>query len=140
MPRPLPNLVHHHGRSGVNRGTDHESREHRRAAVPGWQTGSLRVRRELKRLQGRQRVLRLGALENLIGHCFRRLILLDGHGGLVVVIQPVIVKVRQRQQPRDDLLLLRATYCGMGMDANVSRSPMARSGDVWWMVKTTCPL
>ncbi len=145
--------------SDVNRGTGAPPRG--RARLADRLTAG--TRRVDEGLQGRQRVLRLGALANLIGHCFRRLILLNGHGGLIVLIQPVIVKVRQRHRPRDDVLLLRATYCGMGMAANVSRSPIARarkrrlpdhaggpgavrrresvpSGDVWWMVKTTCPL
>ncbi len=55
-----------------------------------------------------------GVLENLIGHGFRRLVMLNGHGGNSVPIQQVVFEVRQRHRGRDDLLLLGATYWGLG--------------------------
>ena len=55
-----------------------------------------------------------GLLENAIGHGFRRLVLLNGHGGNIVPIQQVVFEVRQRHRKRDDLLLLGATYWTLG--------------------------
>jgi creatinine amidohydrolase len=53
-------------------------------------------------------------LENLLTHGFRRLILLNGHGGNIVPAQQAVFEVRQRHRDRDDLLLLAATYWGLG--------------------------
>lgn len=55
-----------------------------------------------------------GLLENFLAHGFRRLVLLNGHGGNSVPIQQVVFEVRQRHRMRDDLLLLGATYWGLG--------------------------
>lgn len=55
-----------------------------------------------------------GLLENFIGHGFRRLVLLNGHGGNIVPIQQTVFEVRQRHRTRDDLLLLGAAYWGLG--------------------------
>src|SRR3954447_15913128 len=55
-----------------------------------------------------------GLLENSIGHGFRRLVLLNGHGGNIVPIQQVVFEVRQRHRTRADLLLLGATYWMLG--------------------------
>jgi creatinine amidohydrolase len=55
-----------------------------------------------------------GLLENFLGHGFRRLILLNGHGGNIVPIQQVVFEVRQRHRTRNDLLLLGATYWALG--------------------------
>ena len=55
-----------------------------------------------------------GPVENFIGHGFRRLVLLNGHGGNIVPIQQVVFEVRQRHRARDDLLLLGATYWTLG--------------------------
>jgi creatinine amidohydrolase len=55
-----------------------------------------------------------GLCENFIAHGFRRLLLLNGHGGNIVPIQQVVFEVRQRHRTRDDLLLLRATYWLLG--------------------------
>src|SRR3954469_4125946 len=49
-------------------------------------------------------------LENFIAHGFRRLLLLNGHGGNIVPMQQAVFEVRQRLRTRDDLLLLSATY------------------------------
>jgi creatinine amidohydrolase len=53
-------------------------------------------------------------IENFISHGFRRLVLLNGHGGNIVPIQQVIFEVRQRPRTCDDLLLLGATYWTLG--------------------------
>lgn len=55
-----------------------------------------------------------GLLENFISYGFRRLVLLNGHGGNIVPIQQVVFEVRQRYRTRDDLLLLGATYWTLG--------------------------
>jgi creatinine amidohydrolase len=55
-----------------------------------------------------------GFCENFIAHGFRRLLLLNGHGGNIVPIQQVVFEVRQRHRTRDDLLLLGATYWALG--------------------------
>jgi creatinine amidohydrolase len=51
-----------------------------------------------------------GLLENFIGHGFRRLLILNGHGGNDVPGKQAIFEVRQRHRQRQDLLLLFATY------------------------------
>ena len=53
-------------------------------------------------------------LDNMIVHGFRRLVLLNGHGGNIVPAQQVVFEVRQRYRQRDDLLLLAATYWLLG--------------------------
>lgn len=53
-------------------------------------------------------------VENLITHGFRRIVLLNGHGGNIVPSQQAIFEVRQRHRTRDDLLLLAATYWTLG--------------------------
>ncbi len=55
-----------------------------------------------------------GLLENFLKHGFRRLVLLNGHGGNSVPIQQVVFEVRQRHRSRNDLLLLGATYWALG--------------------------
>lgn len=51
-----------------------------------------------------------GLLENFIGHGFRRLLLLNGHGGNDVPGKQAVFEVRQRHRQRKDLLLLFGTY------------------------------
>ena len=55
-----------------------------------------------------------GLLENFITHGFKRLILINGHGGNIVPIQQVVFEVRQRHRERNDLLLLGTTYWTLG--------------------------
>lgn len=55
-----------------------------------------------------------GFLDNFISHGFRRLVLLNGHGGNIVPIQQVVFEVRQRYRSRGDLLLLGTTYWTLG--------------------------
>jgi creatinine amidohydrolase len=56
----------------------------------------------------------VGMLENFLSHGFRRLVLLNGHGGNIVPADQVVFEVRQRHRSRDDLLLLAATYWSLG--------------------------
>jgi creatinine amidohydrolase len=59
-----------------------------------------------------------GLLENFLKHGFRRLVLLNGHGGNIVPIDQVVFEVRQRHRSRTDLLLLGATYWRLGSDSD----------------------
>lgn len=51
-----------------------------------------------------------GLLENFLFHGFRRLLILNGHGGNDVPGKQAIFEVRQRHRERKDLLLLFGTY------------------------------
>jgi creatinine amidohydrolase len=51
-----------------------------------------------------------GLLENFIAHGFKRLLILNGHGGNDVPGKQAVFEVRQRHRARRDLLLLFATY------------------------------
>ncbi len=49
-------------------------------------------------------------IENMLMHGFRRIVLLNGHGGNSTPGKQAIFEVRQRHRDRHDLLLLFATY------------------------------
>jgi creatinine amidohydrolase len=51
-----------------------------------------------------------GLLENFLQHGFKRLALLNGHGGNIVPGSQAVFETRQRHRDRTDLLLLSATY------------------------------
>ena len=53
-------------------------------------------------------------IDNLIAHGFRRVVLLNGHGGNIVPAQQAVFEARQRYRQRDDLLFLAATYWLLG--------------------------
>jgi creatinine amidohydrolase len=53
-------------------------------------------------------------IDNLVGHGFRRVVLLNGHGGNIVPAQQAVFEARQRYRGRSDLLLLAATYWLLG--------------------------
>ena len=55
-----------------------------------------------------------GLLDNFITHGFKRLILINGHGGNDIPGKQTVFEVRQRHRERDDLLLLFTTYWGLG--------------------------
>ncbi len=57
-----------------------------------------------------------GLLENLIAHGFKRLVLLNGHGGNIVPGAQAVFEARQRHRDRKDLLCLSATYWLAGGD------------------------
>jgi creatinine amidohydrolase len=52
--------------------------------------------------------------ENLVTHGFRRIVLLNGHGGNIVPAQQSLFELRQKLRSRGDLLLLSATYWTLG--------------------------
>jgi creatinine amidohydrolase len=53
-------------------------------------------------------------IDNVVAHGFRRVVLLNGHGGNIVPGQQAVFEARQRYRDRDDLLLLSATYWLLG--------------------------
>ncbi|GDX11634.1 creatinine amidohydrolase [Verrucomicrobiota bacterium] len=61
-----------------------------------------------------------GLLENFIAHGFRRLLLLNGHGGNDVPGKQAVFEVRQRHRERNDLLLLFCTYWNLDADPHTA--------------------
>jgi creatinine amidohydrolase len=53
-------------------------------------------------------------MENMIFHGFKRLLLINGHGGNVTPAKQAVFEVRQRHRDRKDLLLLASTYWDLG--------------------------
>jgi creatinine amidohydrolase len=71
-------------------------------------------------------------IDNLIGHGFKRVVLLNGHGGNIVPAQQAVFEARQRYRQRDDLLLLAATYWLLGgkpdvVDPTISQKQMGHA-------------
>lgn len=64
--------------------------------------------------------LLLGLLENFIAHGFKRLLILNGHGGNDVPGKQVVFEARQRHRQRQDLLLLFCTYWHLDPDARLA--------------------
>ena len=60
--------------------------------------------------------LLVGLIDNLITHGFKRLLLLNGHGGNDVPGKQAIFEVRQNYRTRNDLLLLFTTYWSLGTE------------------------
>jgi creatinine amidohydrolase len=59
-----------------------------------------------------------GLLENFIGHGFKRLFILNGHGGNDVPGKQAVFETRQRHRKQADLLLLFATYWNLAPNAH----------------------
>ncbi len=77
---------------------------HHHLDFPGTQSASPRVYLDL-----------LGDLaDNWVGHGFRRIVLLNGHGGNIGPAQQALFELRQKYRARTDLLLLSATYWALG--------------------------
>lgn len=56
--------------------------------------------------------------ENMMFHGFKRILLLNGHGGNIVPAQQAMFELRQKHRTRNDLLLLSATYWTLGGKPN----------------------
>ncbi len=68
-------------------------------------------------------------VENFLMHGFRRIVIINGHGGNNVPGQQALFEVRQRHRDEDDLLLLFAPYWGLGsrpdrLDATIEQQAM----------------
>ena len=53
-------------------------------------------------------------MENYLQHGFKRLVFVNGHGGNIVPGAQAVFELRQKHRQRNDLLLLSATYWGLG--------------------------
>jgi creatinine amidohydrolase len=53
-------------------------------------------------------------VENFLFHGFRRIVLVNGHGGNIVPAQQALFELRQKHRQRGDLLLLATTYWTLG--------------------------
>lgn len=61
--------------------------------------------------------------ENFIAHGFRRLVMLNGHGGNDVPGKQVVFELRQKYRARRDLLLLFATYWNLALKSPTTAHP-----------------
>lgn len=66
-------------------------------------------------------------IDNMVAHGFRRVVLLNGHGGNIVPGQQAVFEARQRHRDRDDLLLLSATYWLLGSRPNQVEPSLVQS-------------
>lgn len=80
----------------------------------------------------------LDLLQDMVGnflfHGFRRIVLLNGHGGNIVPAQQALFELRQEHRERDDLLLLSTTYWTLGSqpqreDASFQQREMGHAGE-----------
>jgi creatinine amidohydrolase len=55
-----------------------------------------------------------GLMENFLAHGFKRLVIINGHGGNDIPGKQAVFELRQKHRHRDDLLLLFATYWLLG--------------------------
>jgi creatinine amidohydrolase len=71
-------------------------------------------------------------IENFLAHGFRRIVIVNGHGGNNVPGDQAIFEVRQRHRTRDDLLVLFACYWALGcqpreVDPSIEQSAMGHA-------------
>ena len=64
-------------------------------------------------------------VENMLMHGFRRIVVLNGHGGNTVPSKQATFEIRHRHRTRNDLLLLAATYWDCGQP-NQTRSDLVQ--------------
>src|SRR3954470_1345322 len=67
-----------------------------------------------------------GLLENFIGHGFKRLLILNGHGGNDGPGRQAVFEVRQRHRDRKDLLLLFGTYWNLAAEPHQAHGGLAQ--------------
>jgi creatinine amidohydrolase len=84
---------------------------------PGTMTASPRVYLDLLR----------DMVENFVFHDFRRLVLVNGHGGNIVPAQQALFELRQKHRDRSDLLLLSTTYWTLGGKPNEKDPSLVQS-------------
>lgn len=89
---------------------------------PGTMTASPRVYLDLLK----------DLVENFLLHGWRRIVLLNGHGGNIVPAQQALFELRQKYRQRPDLLLVSATYWTLGtrpaqLDARFVQSRMGHA-------------
>ena len=68
-----------------------------------------------------------GLLDNFITHGFKRLIILNGHGGNDVPGKQAVFEIRQRHRQRKDLLLLSITYWKTNDEASKSHPDLRQT-------------
>ena len=68
-----------------------------------------------------------GLLENFLQHGFKRLLILNGHGGNDVPGKQAVFETRQRHRNRRDLLLLFATYWNLSEQPHKERADLGIS-------------
>ncbi|MCA8997813.1 MAG: creatininase family protein [Planctomycetaceae bacterium] len=72
-------------------------------------------------------------VENFLRHDFKRIVLLNGHGGNIVPSQQALFELRQERRTQDDLLLIAATYWNLGdglpTGAEFSQNQMGHAGE-----------
>ena len=71
-------------------------------------------------------------IRNFLFHGFRRIVLLNGHGGNVVPARQVLFELRQERRQESGLLLLDATYWSLGskpheLDASIQQQQMGHA-------------
>jgi creatinine amidohydrolase len=65
-------------------------------------------------------------VENMLAHGFRRIVLLNGHGGNSIPGKQAIFELRQRHRSRQDLLLLFSTYWDQA-NPNLNRTDLVQT-------------
>jgi len=65
-------------------------------------------------------------MENMLTHGFKRLLLINGHGGNVTPAKQAVFELRQKHRARKDLLLLGSTYWDLG-DAFTGRKDFTQN-------------
>lgn len=68
-----------------------------------------------------------GLLENFVAHGFRRLLIINGHGGNDVPGKQAVFEVRQRHREKHGLLLLFATYWNLAADAHLAHPDLKQT-------------
>jgi creatinine amidohydrolase len=66
-------------------------------------------------------------VRNCLMHGFRRIVLLNGHGGNIVPSQQALFELRQETRDREDLVLLAATYWQLGPSPQEAMPELSQS-------------